>query len=354
MILRIKNFILNSVKNLALNLRIKKYKYVHIMFNDKFNKPFVDFLNKKFNKQEHFVLCKRWYNEHPFPEGSNVAEIANLRFLNFSKNKKIICHSLFDKELINYLYKHKDILKTKAYWIIWGGDLYDAERDEKNDYVRCNFKGYLSDIDKNFFEEKFSIKKENFHKFFYKFPITLNMIRMTHKINKTYIKIQINNSADKSTLQMLEILSKFKDENIRITTILSYGETEFNNEIIQKGKEIFKNKFEYIDKYMTPQEYAQHLAQNDILVLCQNRQQGFGNTLCSLMLGSKVYIKNEISVYNYLNTSGLKIFDTNEIYKLNFKEFVLNDFVELNRTKVSKYYDDSYLSGLLMRALKCK
>ena len=29
-----------------INEDISKYKYVHIMYNDKFNKPFVDFLNK--------------------------------------------------------------------------------------------------------------------------------------------------------------------------------------------------------------------------------------------------------------------------------------------------------------------
>ena len=34
------------------------------------------------------------------------------------------------------------------------------------------------------------------------------------------LRIQINNSCDESTLEMLEILSKFKDENITITYII--------------------------------------------------------------------------------------------------------------------------------------
>ena len=133
----------NIVNSFFINQKINNYKYVHIMFNDKFNKPFVDFLNRNFNQKEHVVLCKRFYNEFPFPEGENVLDIKTLKGLNFNKNEKIICHSLFDNELIDYLYKYEYILKNKTYWMIWGGDLYEAKRDKKNDLVRKNFMGYL-------------------------------------------------------------------------------------------------------------------------------------------------------------------------------------------------------------------
>ena len=39
----IKKKIKKYLFNLEINRRISQYKYVHIMFNDKFNKPFVDF-----------------------------------------------------------------------------------------------------------------------------------------------------------------------------------------------------------------------------------------------------------------------------------------------------------------------
>lgn len=56
--------------------RINAARYVHLMFNDKFNKPFVGFLNRHFDPSEHLVLCKRWFSEHPFPTGPNVVEVA--------------------------------------------------------------------------------------------------------------------------------------------------------------------------------------------------------------------------------------------------------------------------------------
>lgn len=336
---------------MKINNFVSKHKYVHLMFNDKFNKPFVDFLNRNFNPKEHIILCKRWFQEHPFPEGNNVIEIEKLKYFNFKKTEKIICHSLFDGDLVNYLYKHQDILKSKAYWMIWGGDLYNAPKDEINDFVRANFKGYISDTDGDceVAMEKYNSNPQTYNAG-YTFPITKEMIEEAKKSKnqKDYIQIQINNSCDISTLEMLDVLSKFKDENIKITTILSYGQIKFKEEIINKGKAIFEDKFEYLDNYLAPQEYAQILAQNDILILNQNRQQGIGNCFSNLALGSKVFIKSEITTYNHFNSKGIKIFDTNEIKNMSFGEFILysKDIKQNNMQKSSIFFDDKYLGNL--------
>lgn len=342
---KIKNYFYSK----KLNKRISQYKYVHIMFNDKFNKPFVDFINRNFDKKEHVVLCKRWFDEHPFPTGENVIEIKNLKGVDFNCNEKLICHSLFDLELVDYLYRHQNILKNKAYWMIWGGDLYNAPCDKKNDFVRANFKGYISDTDGDceVATKTYGSNPETYDAG-YTFPITKEMLDSTHRIEHDYIQIQINNSADKTTLEMLDILSKFKDENIKIATILSYGQLEFKEEIIRKGKEIFGVKFEYLDKYLTPSEYAQFLAQNDILILNQNRQQGIGNCFSNLTLGSKVFIKSEITTYNHFNSKGIKVFDTNEIKNMTFEDFIsyTEEIKQTNMQKALMFFDDTYLKEL--------
>jgi len=142
-----------AIKNLPIinkvNKAIKQYKYIHLMYNDKFNKPFVDFLNKNFDPKEHLILCKRWIKDEkvaPFPVGDNVFEIYSLFGLNFERDniKKIFCHSMTDKEIVYYLYNHEKTLKEKTYWIIWGRDLYEAPDSEKHNFVRKNLKGYRS------------------------------------------------------------------------------------------------------------------------------------------------------------------------------------------------------------------
>ena len=339
---RIKNYF----RNIRINKLILKYKFVHIMFNDKFNKPFVDFLNNHFNSTEHLVLCKRFFSETPFPQGDNVIEISSLKGLRFETNQKLICHSLFDAELVDYLYKHPNILTEKAYWAIWGGDLYQAKRDEKNDFVRSHFKGYLTDVDTEVAKKQYNLAEKPFYCIHAIFPISKNTIQNITKKRKDFTQIQINNSCDESTLQMLDVLAKFKEENIKITTILSYGKLEFKDEIIQKGRNIFKDKFEYLDTRLAPQEYALHLAQNDLLILNQNRQQGVGNTVASLALGNKVFIKSEISTYSKLKNFGLTVFDTNEIAKLNFDCFITNPCAKSNQERAMMFFDDEYKASL--------
>jgi len=336
--------IIKFILNYGINKKIKKYKYIHLMFNDKFNKPFVDFLNKNFEYKEHLVLCKKWFQEFPFPTGKNVFKIRSFVGLDFSKCEKIICHSLFDKELVDYLYEHQNILKEKAYWTVFGGDLYNAPRDKKNDFVRSNFKGYVTGGDRAYLQRKYDVLNKNFISAPYIFPITKKMLDNIKKDTHDFIKIQINNSCDFSTLEMLDILLKYKKENIKITTILSYGKLEYKKKIIQKGKNIFGDKFEYVDKFMPPEEYARYLSNIDILILNQNRQQGVGNTYASLYLGNKVFISKKISTFEDFNNSGIKIYATEDIKDLSFEDFVKNDYKEKTKNIMEReIYNEFYI-----------
>lgn len=336
---------------------VKQYRFIHIMFNDKFGKAWVDFVNKNFDTEEHLFLCKRCFDEFPFPQGKNVVEIKSLQGLDFSNAEKIFCHSLFDSELVEYLYAHQDILKQKAYWIIWGGDLYEALRDEKNDFVRENFKGYITDVDgdKVILEKKYTANKnKKFYHAAYTFPVSQEMVNnakdtLSQRANSNKaIVIQINNSCDKSTLEILDILSRFKDENIIIKMILSYGSLEFKEQIISKAHTMFGDKFQFIDTILSPQEYAKYVSQNDVLVYNQNRQQGLGNSFLALQFGTKLYIRSEISTYEHLSDKGCVVFDTHKIPQMNFSEFITIDkkTQENNITNSAKFFSDEYLKSL--------
>lgn len=326
-------------------------KYVHVMKNNKFIKPFVDFLNRNFDSNEHMIMISENPNfAAPIPEGNNVYEYFDLNKINFKKSniKKIIWHALFSSHSVEFLYINKDLLE-KSYWLIYGGDLYNAPRDEKNDFVRKNFKAYISDTDGDC-----EVAKEKYHSnpktynAAYTFPITSEMISSCRKDAHDFVKIQINNSCDFSTLEMLDTLSKFKNENIKITTILAYGQMQFKDEIIKKGKEIFADNFSYLDNLLSPKEYAQLLSQNDILVLNQPRQQGLGNSFATLALGKKLFIKSDVTTYNHFNSRGIKVYDTYQIANMNFDDFILYDNVtkQSNVEKVAVFFTDDYLKSL--------
>lgn len=327
-------------------------KIVHIMHGEKFDKRFVEFVNRNFNKQEHLFLCSNksmFTNPEWFPVGENVCALNNLQNVNLAlpNIEKIICHSLIRDDLIDK-FANEPILLKKSYWDMWGLDLYEAKRDKKNDFIRQYFKGYIGKNDEEYAKAKYGMQGKFFDAF-YNFPISAEMLDKTVKKPHDEIRIQINNSCDESTLEMLDILSKFKDENIKITTILSYGpygNLAYKSEVRLKGKKIFGNKFEYVNKWMQPQEYAQYLADNDILILNQNKQQGVGNTLASVYLGKKIFIRSDVSVNKYLNERGIKIFNSDDIENMGFSEFIEFNEKEENCKNVQKYFDEKYLVSL--------
>ncbi len=354
------NIIRSKIKKFCSRKIIIKSKYVHFLPNDIFSLPFICFMNEHFN---HYDQCfvyllpeKDKEKQFAIPKNlKNVFVINNLRTLrlDLSKISKIYIHSLGRKQIISYLYKNKDLLKF-CYWIIWGHDLYDSLKfkyikdkicgyTKKDRYVKSNVRAVITTFDKEKYKEKYNDDKKIIELPFYPNIINQNLFDSI-KIEKTKCKtIQINNSADKSTLEMLDVLGKFKNEDIKIVTILSYGQTKYNDEILKKGKNIFGEKFSAIMKYMPIQEYAKHLKLVDVLILNQRRQQGVGNVRANLYLKNKIYIRREVTTYKGLLSKGFKIFDTNQIKGTNFVDFIgMSEFdKEENRKLFFKFFSDT-------------
>lgn len=323
---------------------LKTCKYVHIMHNDKFVAPFVDFMNRNFNPNEHLFLCIYTCPQFPFPMGTNVVKIESLRHLKLSdKNiKQVIFHSLFTPGCVEWLYKNKNILRNKALWEMWGGDLYNAPRDKKNDFVRKNFWGYINTVDREYALAKYGMR-DNFFAGGYIFP-TIEYVKNAKTHKHDTINVLINNSADDSTLDALDMLQHFKNENIKVWTNLSYGKMGYCAEIIAKGRKLFGDKFAYNDQYMSPDKYVQFIADIDILILNQNRQQGVGNTLTALLLGKKVFIRGEISTFGYFNNEKkLHIADTRDIMNMTFDDFVANKYATQNKKIAENITSENYI-----------
>ncbi len=309
------------------------YKYIHLMSNDKFAKPFVQFLNKNYDTSEHLVLCKRFFRDFPFPEGENVLEIKSYREFDFynPQIEKIICHSLFDEERVQFFYKHQELLQEKTYWQIWGGDLYDAPTDEINTFVRKNFKGYITMFDEAYARKKYGITAP-FYPAYYVTPmsgISPAKIREERGAHEG-INIQINNSADVSTIEILEMLKKFRKENMKIYTVLSYGQMKEKDSILQKGKEIFGQKFIPLLQYLPAEEYMRHLANLDVLILNQSRQQAGANAHSAVHLGIKLFIHDENTIGTKLKNDGLSIYNPKDIENMDFQEFFSFNLQEEN------------------------
>lgn len=344
-------------KNILASKQIDKYEFVHIMYNEKFNAPFIDFANKYFDTNKHCFVFFDCYDESVFkiPDYKNVFKIIN--FKNFHlrhKNniKKIILHGLFLESLIDWLYRNPYLL-DKCYWVIWGSDLYDDSQitPKKNFYVKQNIKGYITPIEKDFeiAKQKYGFKGECYPAWYIS-PTKLESLNSS-KINKKkrdYISIQIEHSANKSIPEILRKLERFKNKPIIIKTILSYNDINCRDEIIKIGQEVFNDKFIAITEYMSPEEYSKVLTDTDILIMNQKRQQGVTNIRALLYLGAKIYLRSDISTWDLLTTDGFKVFDTLNLDNETFESFIAYNQTEKenNLEKSLKFFDEDYIASL--------
>jgi len=244
-------------------------------------------------------------------------------------DKKLIFHSLFVMQNIALLYYNQNLLRNSA-WLIWGGDMYGRGRldDEKVLFVKRNFAEYfIPSSEISVFKKEFGEVKGEFVFGISYYGYNTELWEQARKktVKNDFTLIQINNSCSAENLEMLEILSKFKDENIKIRCILSYGTAmQLKPEIIEKGKDIFGDKFEYFDEVLEPNDYFVKLAAVDCLVYNQKRSQGVQGLFASLYFGTKCFINSDISTFAIFNKNFV-VYDSCTIANLSFEEFIKND-----------------------------
>src|SRR5690606_29664970 len=146
-------------------------------------------------------------------------------------------------------------LLKKCYWVIWGGDLYAYKLSSRNikwyikeffrrpvikhmGHIVCYTKGEL------LLARKWYATKAKYIKCF---CYTSNLFIPNKPIekNSSSINILVGNSADPTNnhIEVLEYLKQFKIQNINIYTPLTYGNKIYAKSVINKGIEIFGDKY---------------------------------------------------------------------------------------------------------------
>jgi hypothetical protein len=155
------------------------------------------------------------------------------------------------------------------------------------------------------------------------------------------INIQVGNSADPTNqhFEIFDQLENFKDQNIKVFTVLSYGNQDYAKQVIAEGEKKFGDKFIGITKMMTFQAYLEFLSCIDIAIFNHKRQQGFGNAITLLGLGKKVYINQASTLNGLFAEYGIRVFDSKYIELLPINE----DVKQANIQKVQHYFSKASL-----------
>ncbi|TDX42941.1 4-alpha-L-fucosyltransferase (glycosyl transferase family 56) [Halanaerobium congolense] len=313
-------------------------KHLHIMNDDKFIEPYIRFIEEYFYFQKHkFIILSKnnknsYYNnkKNIFQYHSKKDYLKILKDLYLTDN--IFLHGLFNRNIFIILFTNPWLLK-KCKWILWGGDLYSYKKRLKKRklkskiynymifYVIKNIEGIITYIKGDYkLAQQWYKTKANYYKcicYLSNIP-SYNIPKTNFKINthnKEHIFIQVGNSADPSN-NHVEILDKIKEnknenEKIKIICPLSYGKEDQKKKVIKYGKKVFGKDFVPLTKFMDLKTYNKLLSNIDIAIFNHQRQQAMGNILTLLYLGKKVYIRDDIVTWDFMQENDIKVFSFN-------------------------------------------
>jgi len=337
-------------------------KILHVFSDSPYTEMFIKFIDKHFDMSEHIfiILCSsekcKFLGFYKKYENCYVTYQKNIYFVHkklFRESKKIIIHQLNKPQLMLSLMIFYPNAFKKMTWVIWGGDLYfykyksNSIKDKIFELLRKKTIARIPTIVayiKGDYEKLVEIydSKANYIKAKYPSPIDVNLIKrlpLKKQDSDRCTTIMVGNSADASNehIEALEILQKYKNENIKIVLILSYGGTEeYIKKVQEKGKNIFGDKCKVILDYMNFQEYLGFINSIDICLFNHKRQQGLGNQMVLFALHKKVYVNSMTTPFRYYSDLGMDIYKTESIATIAFKEFIgqSKEKVLLNRTLI--------------------
>lgn len=344
---------------------------IHIFTNEEgYNQSFIRFFERNFNVDDSFLVIRnRSLHKYEYSKklgsriiyADNFVQFLRLLTCKLIKAKNIYIHYYAVGPSLYFWYFFRFLLK-KTTWILWGGDLY-FYREAKNDlrsviyeYIRSRTIRHFRTIAcfiKGDYEIASEIYKTKAEYKYICYPIPVDFLfleKLRFNKNRSQGKtILLGNSAAPTNnhIEILKYLSHLADSDIKIICPLSYpDEQKYISEVISYGNELFGNKFSPLLELMSPEEYGKLLSEVDIAIMNHERQQGLGNVLSLLYLGKKVYLREEVTSFSFLNSLGLKIFKTSLIQQEIFTDlFYFNDLDKQNNYTIIKkeFSEESYI-----------
>jgi dTDP-N-acetylfucosamine:lipid II N-acetylfucosaminyltransferase len=334
-------------------------KILHICPLDKFIPPFIDFVKENFEFEQHTFLLMGDINKFPVQLGKNVIQLNRksqivmlLREMN--EAEKVVLHSIFLSQIV-WLLAFQPWLLKKCYWVIWGGDLYHYQFRDR-DFRSSVYEKIRAFVIKRmghlvtYFKGEYDLVKQWYdtsgaHHECFTYPSNIFQNFELKPQDHTSINIQIGNSATPTNqhFEVLEKLSVYKDQNIKIFVPLSYGDMVYAEKVIEFGKSKFGDKFVPMQEFITIDKYLDFLSSIDIAVFNHNRQQAIGNSIALLGLGKKVFMRTEVTSWVALQDLGLQIFD---VVYLDVRPLEPDEADE-NKKKIAEHFSEVNLIAQL-------
>lgn len=246
-----------------------------------------------------------------------------------------IIHSLASPFILLLLSMFKELGK-KAYWVIWGKDLYFYQTLKKK---FIHYKLY------EFFRKKAFLNIRNIVPIIHEdyvlakewYNVDANEIECNSlypyaldwkdggkpAIKKSKYNILLGNSASPTNnhFDAINKLATVKSKINKLYCPLSYnGSKKYILKVINHGKKIFGETFFPILDFMNMKDYYNLLNEIDVGFFNYKRQEGLGNIYSLLLQSKTIYLNSNTSTYKFFKRSKIEVFDFME------KDFKLEIF----------------------------
>lgn len=228
-------------------------------------------------------------------------------------------------------------LARKIVWCIWGHDLY-APREPKSLYSRLRrwladrrireFRAIVAGFkyDEVLIRKLFGTRIPVYNALYASgyFQNDVDRIVQNHTRTDSRLNIQVGHSGYQFLQheKQLDRLAAYKEKQIVITLIFSYGEKEYIDRVTQYAIDIFgEDKVRIIREFLGWEEYIDLLCDVDIAVFDYERQAAFGNLILLSSLGKKLYLSPTGIMSQAFRAEGIDTFVCSEIGSISFETF---------------------------------
>ena len=337
----------------------RDFKYVHFFLDEKFVKLFYNMLEDRFDVSEHlFVIYglnrsnknDMYYNYDSYLKWSKsygnilvIDDVFNIYGLDYEnelekltgildKCEKIIFHGEFlTNFIIGFMEKNINYVEEKGVWHQWAdypGGSKTIENSISKVLIKCAYTT-LSKVAIKQLRELYPVGNLP-NKIAEATPyIEKNIVVEACDKEKINILIASSGSLYNNINETFDKLYKFRNENINVYAIFSYGDKGYINEAIERGKELFGEKFIVIQDYLPYDEYIKLLSTMDIYVNASDRG-GLSTVMKLFEMGAKQYICAKSNLKKVLDVNDFKYSYIDNIDNESFSEFINNSYRKAN------------------------
>ncbi|MCA5004211.1 TDP-N-acetylfucosamine:lipid II N-acetylfucosaminyltransferase [Sphingobacterium bovistauri] len=368
---------------------------LHIFHDDKFTNGGIEQFENYFPKQNIYILLL--YNDktpkytisHPDILIFHIRDknlVLKIREVVGEKNvKNLFIHYLdtFKASITSKILSQNSTLKV--YWIFYGGDLYDYLSkyhqydiiDDKSIqkttvkesivktikyllwfgwtpkagmdrfFKRLDFFCFWNEFDYELFKSK-TKSNANYKNFVYINALGDSNFPTTQKSNT----IMINHSASITgnhsfVLDSIKSLP-LKENNYNLLLPLSYGNENYANEIEIYAKNNIITDITSLRSFMPLNEYQNLLSTVKIAIFGMRRQEAAGNIFQLINMGTKVFLREENTLLQWLRKRDFIVFSLeNEYDELSNLDGLFDDQIQHNKDCYKKVFNDKIFTEMM-------